>query len=122
MTKRRRPSSKPATRRRAARKRPEHADARTIAIFIPPPSPEPPTVERQLENAFLRWAWESGFGRWENAVRALARTLRGLERTGFIERHVVRRPGARPRHGFTLTEDGVSLLETLTEVPDDEGR
>jgi hypothetical protein len=117
VTNRRHPSSKTSTRRRAARTPREGPDARTIAIVIPPPSPEPPTVERQLENAFLRWAWEAGYRRWEDAVRALARTLRGLERTGFIERHVVRRPGARPRHGFTLTEDGVSLLETLTEVP-----
>ena len=118
MTSRRHPSSKSTTRRRAARTQREGPDARTVAILIPRPSPDPPTVERQLENAFLRWAWEAGYRRWEDAVRALAMTLRGLERTGFIERHAVRRRGARPRHGFTLTEDGVSLLETLTEAPD----
>lgn len=112
------------------RKRPTHhttarsaADAadRTVAIFLQRPA-TPPTEREQLGNAFLRWAWEAQFGSWKDAVRALARTLRGLERTGFIERHAVRRRGEPPRHYVTLTDDGRDLLATLSGAPHEGGR
>ena len=93
--------------------RPADADGeRTVAVFLPRRR-HPPSEEEQLANAFLRWAWEAGFDDWDDAVRALARTLRGLERTGFIERYTIRRPGHPPRHGVTLTDDGRSLLAAL---------
>lgn len=91
----------------------EGTDGHTVAIFLRRPS-APPTEREQLGNAFLRWAWEAQFGSWEDAVRALARTLRGLERTGLIERHTLRCPGEPPRHCVTLTEDGLDLLATLS--------
>lgn len=92
------------------------ADDRTEVWFLRRRD-TPPTEHDRLEHLFVCWAWGAQFGSWENAVRALARTLRGLERTGFIERHTLRHPGEPPRHYVTLTEDGRDLLAALSGTP-----
>ena len=77
----------------------------------------PPTTEERLSHAFLCWAWEAAFPDWQDAVRALARALRGLERAGLVERHTDRVSGRGPIHGITLTADGRALLALLAAAP-----
>ena len=60
------------------------------------------------------WAWEAGHRNWNDAVRTLARTLRGLERIGLIERRTIRRPGAPTHHGFVLTDEGREAVSALS--------
>jgi len=74
-----------------------------------------PTAERyDLGWLFTHWAWESGYRDWVRAVRVLARTLRGLERTGLIERRTIRRAGQPAHHGFVLTREGQEALVALS--------
>jgi hypothetical protein len=93
----------------------EHAESdegRGRLAFAPPPQtplPEP----FNFEWLFLCWAWEAGYRGWDPAIRALARTLRGLERVGLIERHTIRRPDRQTHHGFVLTDSGRLALEAL---------
>jgi len=63
---------------------------------------------------FTCWVWESGFADWDRGVRVLARTLRGLERTGLIERRTIRRSGQPTNHGFVLTVEGRKAVEVLS--------
>ncbi len=77
----------------------------------------PPTIEERLSHAFLCWAWHTGFPDWPDAVRALARALRGLEGAGLVERHTDRVSGSGPVHGITLTADGRALLALLAAHP-----
>ena len=63
---------------------------------------------------FTCWLWESGLGDWNRGVRALARTLRGLERIGLIERRTLRRPGTLTHHGFVLTDAGQEAVTALS--------
>jgi hypothetical protein len=63
---------------------------------------------------FTCWVWESGCRDWNHAVWALARTLRGLERIGVIERRTVRRAGAPTHHGFVLTDEGRQAVIALS--------
>jgi hypothetical protein len=71
--------------------------------------------EYDVGQLFLEWAWEARFPEeWEGAVRALARTLRGLEGAGLIERRTIRRSGAPTHHGFVLTELGRRALHALS--------
>jgi hypothetical protein len=83
------------------------------AVFTTPP--QSPTGDRyDLGWLFTCWLWESGFGDWDRGVRVLARTLRGLERTGLIERRTIRRPGRPTHHGFALTDDGREAVAALS--------
>ena len=63
---------------------------------------------------FLCWAWEAGYRDWAQGVRALARALRGLERTGLIERRTIRRAGRPTHHGFVLTDEGREAVTALS--------
>ena len=73
-----------------------------------------PTQPYDLSWLFLCWAWESGYRDWTQGVRALARALRGLERTGLIERRSIRSPGRPTHHGFILTEEGRAAVKALS--------
>lgn len=84
----------------------------TEAVFLRPRT-TPPTLQEVLGHAFLCWAWHAEFGSWDAAVRAMARTPRGLERAGLIERQTRRSPGEEPIHGFAVTENGQALLALL---------
>jgi hypothetical protein len=68
-----------------------------------------------LEQLFLEWAWSAGFpSGWTQAVRSLARSARGLERAGLIERRTIRRVGHPTHHGFVLTDLGREALVALS--------
>ena len=87
------------------------------AIFIGGPKGTAtgvPTEPYDLSWLFLCWAWESGYRDWTQGVRALARALRGLERTGLIERRSIRSPGRATHHGFILTEEGRTAVKALS--------
>jgi len=51
---------------------------------------------------------------WTDAVRSLARTLRGLTALGLIERRPIRRPGRATHHGFVLTAKGREAVGALS--------
>ena len=63
---------------------------------------------------FIGWAWYAGHRDWNRSLRALATTLRGLERCDLIERRRVRRPNAPTHHGFVLTERGRDAVKALS--------
>lgn len=88
------------------------ADDRTEVVFLRrrrgPDSPH-----ERLEQAVLCWTWCAGYDSRKDGLRALARALRGLEETGLITRHTVRREGEPPLHGLTLTDDGHACLAAL---------
>jgi len=87
------------------------------AVFIAAPSratTDGPCDPYDLGWLFLCWAWEAGYRDWTQGVRALAQALRGLERTGLIERRTIRRAGRRTHHGFVLTEDGREAVTALS--------
>lgn len=67
-----------------------------------------------LSTLFLSWAWQAGYRDWDEGVKAVARTLRGLERVGFIERRTIRRAGQPTHHGFVLTEEGRQALVAVS--------
>ncbi len=58
--------------------------------------------------------WEAKFPSWQHAVRALARTLHGLEQNGLIERRRIRRAGRATHHGFVLTAEGHEAVSALS--------
>jgi hypothetical protein len=87
------------------------------AVFIAAPSratTDGPRDPYDLEWLFVCFAWEAGYRDWTQGVRALARALRGLERTGLIERRTIRRAGRPTHHGFVLTEDGREAVTALS--------
>ena len=93
--------------------RPGSNDGLVEAVITTPR--QSPTGDRyDLGWLFTCWVWESGLGDWSRAVRALARTLRGLERIGLIERRTIRRASAPTHHGFVLTEDGRQAVAALS--------
>jgi hypothetical protein len=87
------------------------------AIFVGGPRGTAAGAPGQLDDLswlFLCWAWESGYRDWTQGVRALARALRGLERTGLIERRSIRSPGRPTHHGFILTNEGRAAVKALS--------
>lgn len=80
----------------------------------------PPTIHDRLEWTVGLWADAGQYPSWPDAVRALARNLRGLEAAGLINRRTVRHPGQPPLHGVTLTEAGHKCLAALN-VPSEAG-
>ena len=104
---------------KAADAAPETAD-RTIAIIRSHVRVD--TTHKFLEWMFLCWAWEAGYHQWGDGLRGLARGLRGLERTGLIERRTVRRRGEPTIHAVTLTEAGHALLAKLSGDTAEEDR
>jgi len=88
------------------------------AIFVSRPT-APPTANQSGERydlgwLFLCWAWEAGYRDWDQGVRALARALRGLQRTGLIERRTIKRAGRANHHGFALTDEGREAVAALS--------
>jgi hypothetical protein len=74
----------------------------------------PPGDPYDLSWLFLCWAWEAGYRDWSQGLRVLARTLRGLERMGFIERRTIRCAGHATHHGFTVTDEGREAVTALS--------
>ena len=72
------------------------------------------TDRYDLQWLFLCWAWEAGYQDWGEGVRALARTLKGLEQLGLIERRTIRRAGEPTHHGLVLTDRGRRALVALS--------
>jgi hypothetical protein len=70
-------------------------------------------VSHDVERLFLCWAWTAGYVEWTGGLRALARALRGLERTGLIERRRRRVP-ERVHDGFVLTDAGHEAVFALS--------
>jgi hypothetical protein len=85
-----------------------------VEAVITTPRQAPTTEAYDLGWLFTCWAWESGYRDWDRAVRVLARTLRGLERTGLIERRTIRRVGQPTHHGFVLTRGGQEAIVALS--------
>jgi hypothetical protein len=85
-----------------------------VQTVICTPRQSPTNDRYDLGWLFTCWVWESGFCDWNHALRALARTLRGLERISLIERRTVRRAGAPTHHGFVLTDDGHQAVIALS--------
>ena len=71
------------------------------------------TEPYDLSWLFLCFSWEAGFRDWTQGVRTLARALRGLERTGLIERRTIRRAKEPTHHGWVLTDVGREALSAL---------
>lgn len=68
----------------------------------------------ELGALFVSWASHAGYVDWTDAVRSLARTLRGLTALGLIERRPIRRPGRATHHGFVLTAKGREAVGALS--------
>jgi hypothetical protein len=85
-----------------------------VQVVLTTPCDRPTTDRYDLGWLFTCWAWEAGYRDWNTALRALARTLRSLERGGLIERRRIVRPGRRTHHGFVLTDDGREALAALS--------
>lgn len=90
----------------------EDDDDRVEAIFIDRRAPTSDPYD--LGWLFLCWGWESGYGSWEDGLRSLARTLRGLEKVGLIVRRRIPRDGRPTHHGFVLTEEGHEAVNALS--------
>ena len=88
-------------------------DARVDAIIVTPRTATA-SDPYDLEWLFLSWAWDAGYRDWADGVRALARMLRGLERTGLVERRTIRRAGKPTHHGFVPTDSGRRALVALS--------
>jgi hypothetical protein len=90
------------------------AAADVVQTVICTPRQSPTSDRYDLGWLFACWVWESGCRDWNHALRALARTLRGLERIGVIERRTLRRAGAPTHHGFVLTHEGRQAVSALS--------
>jgi hypothetical protein len=60
---------------------PVREDDDLVETVITTPRQAPTVEPYDLGWLYTGWAWESGYRDWDRAVRVLARTLRGLERT-----------------------------------------
>jgi hypothetical protein len=91
---------------------PEHNETHTVSLRVR----KTPTSDRyDLARLFMEWAWNARFpADWDDAVRVLARTLRGLEASGLIERRTIRRVGHPTHHGFVLTALGHEAVNALS--------
>lgn len=86
-----------------------------VRLVLSPRARDRMTGDRyDLAWLFLCWAWEAGYRDWDDAVRVLARALRGLERVGLVERRTVRRAGQLTHHGFVLTDAGREAVTALS--------
>jgi len=95
--------------------RERHADdITTVAIFVGPNLARPKTLGDRLGELFLEWAWATRHRDWEAAVRTLARTLKGLEGAGLINRHRARGVDGQPLHLVRLTELGQRALSLMS--------
>ena len=86
---------------------------RTVVIFGGAKPARPKTLGDRLGELFLEWAWATRHRDWERAMRTLARTLKGLEGAGLIERQRVHGEGGETLHLVRLTalgEFAVALL------------
>jgi hypothetical protein len=88
------------------------ADVTTIAICVG--GKRPKSLGDRLGRLFLEWAWATRHRDWEAGVRTLARTLRGLEGAGLIERQRVRSDGGETLHMVRLTALGHRALSLLS--------
>ena len=88
-------------------------NAKTVAIFFGPKRNRPKAVSVRLDRLFLEWAWATRHEEWTQAVRTLARTLKGLEGAGLIERERVRGDDGQPLHLLRPTERGKRALALL---------
>jgi hypothetical protein len=93
---------------------PVREDDDLVEAVITTPRQAPTSEPCDLGWLFTCWAWESGYRDWDRAVRVLARTLRGLERTGLIERRTIRRAGQPTHHGFVLNPEGREAVVALS--------
>jgi len=98
---------------RGGRKRHDD-DTRTVAMFGGAKPARPKTLGDRLGELFLEWAWATRHRDWERAVRTLARTLKGCEGAGLIERQRVRGEGGETLHLVRLTELGEFALALLS--------
>ena len=89
-------------------------NSKTVAIFIGPKRTRPRALSVRLDRLFLEWAWATRHEEWTQAVRTLARTLKGLEGAGLIERERVRGDDGRALHLLRLTPLGSSALTLLS--------
>jgi DNA-binding PadR family transcriptional regulator len=94
---------------------------RTHAVIV---TTKAPVLDRyDVERLFVEWVWNARFrADWDDAVRALARTLRGLEKTRLIERRTIRRTGHPTHHGFVLTDLGREAAKALSGEWIEEGQ
>jgi hypothetical protein len=91
-----------------------HPDPCALVEAIITTPGETGTAPYDLAWLFTCWAWEAGFRDWQTALRVLARVLRGLERSGLVERRAVRRAGQLTHHGFVLTDAGREAVTALS--------
>jgi len=89
-------------------------DTTTVAIFFGAKRTRPKTLGNRLGELFLEWAWATRHRDWERAVRTLARTLKGLEGGGLIERERVHGEGGETLHLVRVTELGRFALALLS--------
>ena len=89
-------------------------DITTVAIFVGMKRTRPKTLGDRLGELFLEWAWGTRHRDWEGGVRTLARTFKGLEGAGLIERQRVRGDHGQPLHLVRLTPLGVRALSLLS--------
>lgn len=88
-------------------------DITTVAIVVGAKRTRPKTLGDRLGEMFLEWSWATGYRDWEAGVRILARTLKGLEGAGLIERQRVRGDDDQPVHLARLTPLGLRALSLL---------
>jgi hypothetical protein len=91
---------------------PDHVEMYAVIVT---PRTEPSLDRYDLGQLFLEWTWSARFpGGWGASVQVLARTLRGLEQAGLIERRTIRRVGHPTHHGFVLTNLGHEAVNALS--------
>jgi hypothetical protein len=107
--------NKPKRTPHDGRERHAHADdITTVAIFVGTKRTRPKTLGDRLGELCLEWAWATGHRDWEAGVRTLARTLKGLDGAGLIERHRVHGDDEQPLHLLRLTPLGQQALALLS--------
>ena len=89
-------------------------DSRTVVTFGGAKPARPKTLGDRLGELFLEWAWATRHRDWERAVRTLARTLKGLEDAGLVERLRVHGEGGETLHLVRLTGLGEFALALLS--------
>ena len=83
--------------------------------WLPPQEPSAwRDPEYNLEHETLSWEWFKRHGSHTASIRTIARLLRALEESGFVERLTFRQDGRPVRRVFRLTGAGVEFAELLT--------
>ena len=92
---------------------PAQENDQLVVVLPGPRRPYPKMLGDRLGQLFLAWAWNTQHRDWTRALRTLARSLKGLEGEGLIERQRTRGMDGRVLHLVRVTPLGRSALTLL---------